>query len=52
MSPAIEFVVGMVRAWEFPDRPTVRPAIPVSKDIPEVVTARSNDVIDDPLLAG
>jgi hypothetical protein len=52
MSPAIEFVVGIVKAWEFPDRPTVRPVMPVSKEIPEVVTARSNEVKDDALLAG
>jgi hypothetical protein len=52
MSPAIEFVVGIVRFWEFPDRPTVKPVTPVSRDIPEVVTARSNEVKDDALLAG
>jgi hypothetical protein len=52
MSPAIELVVGIVKAWEFPDRPTVRPVMPVSKEIPEVVTARSNEVKDDALLAG
>ena len=52
MSPAIELVVGIVRAWEFPDRPIVKPVIPVSRDTPEVVTDRSKDVIDDALLAG
>jgi hypothetical protein len=52
MSPAIELVVGIVRAWEFPDRPTVKPVIPESRDNPDVVTARSNEVKDEPLLAG
>ena len=52
MSPAIELVVGIVRAWVFPDRPIVRPVIPVSRDNPDVVTALSNEVKDDALLAG
>ena len=52
MSPAIELVVGIVRAWVFPDRPIVRPVIPVSSDNPDVVTALSNEVKDDALLAG
>ena len=52
MSPAIELVVGIVRSWEFPDRPTVRPVALESIANPKVVTARSNEVKDEPLLAG
>ena len=52
MFPAIELLSAMVNAWVFPDRPKVSPVVLESTVSPEVLTARSNDVNADPLLAG